>query len=83
VAAVTAPLLDGPALARSLGRPEQTLRAWAAAGLITRRGKDAQGRTLYDVDEVIGVSSARQRRHRSLSTTDGSTTRLPGASTSD
>jgi hypothetical protein len=59
---VTSPLLDGPALARSLGRPEQTLRAWAAAGLITRCGRDAQGRTLFDVDEVIGVSSARQRR---------------------
>lgn len=60
------PLLDGPALAAALDppRPAQTLRAWASAGLITRHGKDARGRTLYDLDEVIAVSAARRNLAR-------------------
>jgi hypothetical protein len=52
---VTSPLLDGPALARSLGRPEQTLRAWAG-GLIT-----AAARMRTRCGEVIGVSRAARR----------------------
>lgn len=49
-------LLDGPAIAASLRIDPSTIRAWASAGLITRRGKDACGRNLFDVDEVTRVS---------------------------
>lgn len=53
-------LLDGPALAHHLHLHPQTLRKWAADGLIERRGKDAQGRVLYDYDEVSGFAATRR-----------------------
>jgi hypothetical protein len=74
-------LLDGPALATALRRDGQTIRAWAASGRLTRRGTDARGRTLYDLDEALGVSERAQRRtRRSLSTLSGSNTAVPGPS---
>lgn len=59
-------LLDGPALARSLGKDPSTIRAWASAGLITVRGRDRRGRNMYDVDEVIGVSNRGAKGVRAL-----------------
>lgn len=59
-------LLDGPAIAASLGKDASTLRAWASAGLIERRGRDERGRNLYDVDEVISVSKAGAKGVRAL-----------------
>lgn len=45
-------VLDGPAIARALGVHPGSIRRWASAGEITRRGTDARGRALYDLDEV-------------------------------
>lgn len=59
-------LVDGPAIARELRVDPSTIRAWASAGLITRRGKDNRGRTLYDYDEVVGVSRAGARGVKAL-----------------
>jgi hypothetical protein len=45
-------LLDGPAIAAALGLNPGTIRNWATAGEIDRRGHDEMGRTLYDLDQV-------------------------------
>jgi len=45
-------VVDAYAIARDLGLHPVTIRKWAAAGHIERRGRDARGRTLYDLDEV-------------------------------
>jgi DNA-binding transcriptional MerR regulator len=45
-------LVDAYAIARDLGLHPVTVRKWAAAGHITRRGRDERGRTLFDYDEV-------------------------------
>jgi hypothetical protein len=36
-----------------------TIRNWAAAGHIERRGRDRRGRTLYDYDEVQAWATRR------------------------
>ena len=50
-------LADTAAAAASVGRPAATIRTWAARGLLTRRGKDWQRRTLYDLDEVAATNA--------------------------
>lgn len=73
-------LLDGPALAAALKVKPQTIRVWAMAGLLERRGKDSRGRTLYDLDEALRVSESGAAGVRALrSTPRRSTTRVPGA----
>lgn len=49
-------ILDGPAIARALGLHPGTIRNWASAGVLPRRGVDARGRTLYDLDEVQALA---------------------------
>lgn len=49
-------ILDGPAIAHALGLHPGTIRNWASAGLLQRRGMDTHGRTLYDVDEVQALA---------------------------
>jgi len=76
-------LLDTIALARAVDREPQTIRVWATAGLLTRRGRDTKGRTLYDLDEALAVAklgAAGIRRLRAIrSTPVSSTTRVPRA----
>ncbi|MGX7679088.1 hypothetical protein ACSMXN_09320 [Jatrophihabitans sp. DSM 45814] len=57
-------LLDGPAIAVALGRHPDQIRRWASDGLITRRGRDRNGRTLYDYDEVEAVALSKPTRTR-------------------
>lgn len=72
-------LVDGPALAAELGVKPQTIRVWAMTGLLTRRGKDKRGRTLYDLDEALSVSESGAAGVRALrSTPRSSATRVPG-----
>lgn len=58
-------LLDGPAIAADLTKEldreikASTVRQWASRRLIERRGRDAQGRTLYDYDEVLAIATRR------------------------
>jgi hypothetical protein len=52
-------LVDGYAIARDLGLHPVTIRNWAAAGHIERRGRDRRGRTLYDYDEVQAWATRR------------------------
>jgi predicted site-specific integrase-resolvase len=53
---------DAQTLALELGIPAGTIRRWAHAGWITRRGRDRRGRTLYDYDEVVAVAQRVGRR---------------------
>jgi hypothetical protein len=55
-------LIDGPALAAELGIAPGTIRNWATAGLIERRGRDSAGRTIYDLDQVTKIAQRRARR---------------------
>jgi hypothetical protein len=71
-------LIDGPALAVELGVKPQTIRVWAMAGLLTRRGKDRRGRTLFDLDEAMSVSESGAAGIGALrSTPRCSSTRVP------
>jgi DNA-binding transcriptional MerR regulator len=54
-------VVDGPAIAADLGLHPVTIRNWASAGHIKRRGRDGQGRTLYDYDEVEAYATRRVR----------------------
>jgi hypothetical protein len=49
-------LVDSVSAAVAVDRPKSTIRGWAHAGHITRRGQDAKGRALYDLAEVYAVS---------------------------
>lgn len=75
-------LIDTATAAAAVKRQPQTIRVWASAGLITRRGTDARRRALYDLDEVLGVSHAGAKGVRALralgSTPVSSATRVPG-----
>lgn len=46
------PLADTTALAAWLKVKPGTVRSWASRGWLTRRGRDARGRTLYSVTEA-------------------------------
>jgi hypothetical protein len=52
-------LVDAYAIARDLGLHPVTIRNWASAGHIERRGQDGRGRTLYDYDEVRAWATRR------------------------
>jgi hypothetical protein len=61
------PLVDAYAAARQLRVKPSTIRSWATRGDITRRGRDARGRTLYSWAELCaaaGVSVRRSGEHR-------------------
>lgn len=45
-------LVDAQALALLLDVKAATIRQWARRGKLQRRGKDKQGRTLYDIAEA-------------------------------
>lgn len=45
-------LADAQAIALAVDRKPSTIRSWAHRGLITRRGKDRRGRTLYSLEEA-------------------------------
>lgn len=45
-------LADSQAIAALLNVQPATIRSWAHRGRIKRRGKDQQGRTLYDIAEA-------------------------------
>ena len=49
-------IVDALAIGTELKIPAGTIRRWASAGWITRRGHDPRGRTLYDFDEVEAVA---------------------------
>jgi hypothetical protein len=51
-------LVDAAAIAADLGMAASTVRGWAHARLITARGRDNRGRTLYDLDEATRVSES-------------------------
>jgi hypothetical protein len=41
--------------------PEGSVRGWAAKGQVRKRGRDASGRQLYDVAEVLALRDGHQR----------------------
>jgi len=45
-------LADAQAIAVATGRPYATIRRWAHNGWLERRGTDARGRVLFDVEEA-------------------------------
>jgi predicted site-specific integrase-resolvase len=56
-------LADGEAIAAALGISPGTIRNWASAGKLQRRGRDGRRRTLYDLDEVEALATrARSER---------------------
>jgi hypothetical protein len=76
-------LVDAAAIASDLGIAASTVRGWAHARLITARGKDSRGRTLYDLDEATRVSESggagrNAGRPVRSETPRSSTTRVPG-----
>lgn len=50
-------LVDSVAAALAVKRPASTVRRWAVEGRLVRHGKDAAGRTLYDLAEVYKVAA--------------------------
>lgn len=52
-------LLHGGLIAVAVKVHPVTVRKWAAAGLLTRHGRDSAGRTLYDFDEAVEVATRR------------------------
>jgi hypothetical protein len=49
-------LVDSVAAAVAVDRPKSTIRGWAHAGHLTKRGEDARGRALYDLAEVYKIA---------------------------
>ena len=49
-------LVDSVSAAVAVDRPKSTIRGWAHAGHLTRKGEDARGRALYDLAEVYNVA---------------------------
>ena len=60
-AAVTT-LVPADLVTLALGVNPGTLRSWASRGKVRRHGKDPQGRTLYDLDEVERVTQVDTRQ---------------------
>lgn len=58
-------LVDAAAAAVSVRRPFTTVYGWGQSGAITRQGKDARGRWLYDLAEVQVVAARSPTRARS------------------
>lgn len=55
--------VDAIAAQVATGVKAATIRVWAHRGYLTRVGRDAKGRTLYDLDEIaerVGVDTGRQ-----------------------
>ena len=52
-------LVDSRAASLATHVPAATIRTWAARGHLARRGTDARGRTLYDLDEVHECAARR------------------------
>jgi len=50
-----APALPADDMHDQLGVPKGSLRAWASMGKIRKRGKDINGRVLYDVADTMGM----------------------------
>lgn len=50
------PLADTKALAAWLKVKPGTVRSWASRGWLTRRGRDARGRTLYSLTEASALT---------------------------
>lgn len=48
--------------------PEGTTRSWAERGKVAKRGKDAQGRMLYDVEQVLAARDEHEERLRKAAT---------------
>ena len=44
--------LTGPQIAETFGIPAGSVRSWAAQGRVDKRGKDHEGRQLYDVNQA-------------------------------
>ena len=61
-------LVDGYAAQLATGVPASTLRTWASRGHLRPHGRDTQGRTLYDLEEV--------QRHRDATGWTPAPTRL-------
>lgn len=74
-------LADRWAIASDLGLHPGTIRNWASAGKLTRRGKDARGRTLYDLDDVIALASGDTPRSTVAGVGTGMLPMTPGCST--
>lgn len=55
-------LADTQAVALATGRAPSTIRSWAHNNLITRKGVDAKGRALYDLDEAADLADALDAR---------------------
>lgn len=53
-------LVDTLAAAEAVNRPPGTIRRWAHEGLITARGRDRRGRTLYALADVYRAERARR-----------------------
>lgn len=51
------PLADTKALAAWLKISPATVRSWAHRGRLTRRGRDARGRTLYSLTEAAELAT--------------------------
>lgn len=62
---MTPRLADTLAAASLVQVAPATVRQWASRGLLTRRGTDARGRTLYDLAEVQEVADLRRRERAS------------------
>lgn len=74
---MTVPLIDGPAIAATLGIKPDRLRKWLERGLVQARGRDSRGRTVFDLDEVIGVSQRLNEGRGRTVTPDNSSTSAP------
>lgn len=54
------PLADALALSALLHVSPATVRSWAHRGRISRRGRDARGRTLYSIAEATALAAPTQ-----------------------
>ena len=54
-------LVDTQAAAVAVGLAASTIRGWAHAGKLARRGRDGRGRTLYDLADVYDLAAGHVR----------------------
>ena len=57
-----ADLVDAQAASAHLDVPVGTIGYWASSGQLERRGKDARGRTVYRLEDIQRLNTARRQR---------------------
>lgn len=62
---MTRRLVDAEAASLLLSVRPATLRQWKRRGLVITHGTDAQGRQLYDINELQQLSDLRRNEHAS------------------